>query len=181
MRKTSKLASDLRKDAKNNNIDREAFYWLQSMDTEEKSIYKCEYYNYLYNSPETEKVLFRINNRLYMKYPEIKKLNKKIFELKYEERILYQDEINNLLLDIEKYNKLPLYKKIINKLRFIYRNIGEWKIIIYINNIEYRVFFLGLKTNNFNSSYYQYLHEVKPDNYIIINGDSLGIHRGIIA
>jgi len=174
MRRTSQLDSELRSDAKDNNANREAFYWLQSMDTEEKSIYKCEYYDYLYNSPETEKVLFKINNRLYMKYPEIKKQNKKIFELKYEKRILYQDEINNLLMDIEKYNKLPLYKKIINKLRFIYRNIGEWKIIIYINNIEYRIFFLGVKTNNFNSKYYQYLHEVMPDNYKIIDSADKG-------
>ena len=141
------------------------------MNNDDNTDEMSEYFDFLFNSPETEKVLYKINNRLYIKYPKIIKNNKKLFEIKFEQRILFQDEINLLLMDIIEYNKIPLYRKIINRIKFIYRNIGQWKIIIYINNIEYKIFFFGIKKVNYNSKYCEYNHEVMPDNYKIIDGD----------
>jgi len=131
------------------------------------------YADYLYNSSEIEKVLLKINNELYIKYPKIEKPNKKILELKYETRILLQDELDILLSKIEEYNKLPLYRRIINRLKFIYRNIGQWKIVLYINNVEYKIFFMGIEMINYNSKYGKYQYEAMPDNYKIIKGEDI--------
>jgi hypothetical protein len=131
------------------------------------------YDDYLYNSPEKEKVLLKIKNELYIKYPKIEKPNKEILEFKYEKRILLQDELDYLFSEIKEYNKLPLYRRIVNKLKFICRNIGQWKIVLYINNVEYKIFFIGIKMTNFNSKYCKYLHEAMPDNYKIIKGEDI--------
>jgi hypothetical protein len=131
------------------------------------------YIDFLYNSPDIEKVIVKINKNLYIKYPTIKNRNKKFIKLKYETRILLQDEINWLLTDIDTIKKMPLYIKIVNKLKFIYRNIGQYKIIINIKNMEYKIFFLGIKIYNFNSKYCEYCHEAMPDNYKIINGEDI--------
>jgi len=131
------------------------------------------YIDFLYFSPDIEKVIVRINENLYIKYPTIKNRNKKIIELKKETRILLQDEINWLLTDIDTIKKLPFFVKILNKLKFIYRNIGQYKIILNIKNMEYKIFFIGIKVYNFNSQYCKYRHEAMPDNYKIINGEDI--------
>jgi hypothetical protein len=137
------------------------------------------YIDYLFNSPETEKVLLKIKNELYIKYPKIVKPNKKILEVKYETRILLQDELDVLLSDIEEYNNLPLYRRMFNKLKFVYRNIGQWKMMLYINNVEYKIFFIGIEMTSYNSKYGKYQYEVMPDNYKIIKGEDILSKREI--
>jgi len=131
------------------------------------------YYDYLYNSPETEKVLLKIQNELYMNYPKIVITNKKILEFKYETRILLQEEIEILLSDIVEYHKLPSYRRIIDKLKFIYRNMGQWKIVLFINNTEYKIFFIGIEITTFNSKYGKFCFEAMPDNYKIVKGEDI--------
>ena len=66
---------------------------------DEEELFSNLYYDFLYNSPEIEKIIFKYKNNLYIKYPKIEN-RKKLFEIKYEKRILFQDELNLLLIDI---------------------------------------------------------------------------------
>jgi hypothetical protein len=144
----------------------------KKFDKEPTDLEYTYFYEYLFDSKDIRKILIKYDDKLYIKYPGYNKRNK-IFEIKYEKRSFAQIEINNLLIPIVTYKDIPVYKKLFNKFYSIYKNIGQWKIIIHIKNVYCKIYFIGIILKFYNSQYYEYLHEFFPDNYCIINLEEL--------
>jgi hypothetical protein len=75
---------------------------------------------------------------------------KKLFiEIRHETKILTQEEIDSLLTVVGE--KIKLFYKIKNKIKWFYRDCSEWRIVIYKNNIYYKFGLSGIEKIDYNT------------------------------
>jgi hypothetical protein len=89
--------------------------------------------------------LTKIGKKLFREYPERKNRIGKI-HIEYETRVFSQAEIESMLFTVDEYKKLSFKIKIIfNKIKRFSKNIFQWKLIIPVNNVEYKICLKGIK------------------------------------
>jgi hypothetical protein len=100
------------------------------------------------NWPQIKRDIYlkKLGRKLFKKHPMRKnRKNKRTIRIRYETRILLQEEIDNLLISVDEYKKIPFHKKMVEKIKLFYRNICDWKLIIQFNSLEYKICLNGIK------------------------------------
>jgi hypothetical protein len=122
------------------------------------------------NEKERDIYLRNIGKKLLKKHPELKsRHNKMPIRIRRETRVLSQEEIDALLMTVDAYKKIHFHKKIITRIKWFYKNICEWKLIICFRDIEYKICLSGIERK----SHKKHLNETEGNYKEVLSRDEI--------
>lgn len=101
-------------------------------------------FKYCINTTKRDIYLIKLGKKLFKNHPLLKNNKVKInIKIKNEAKGLTESEIYSILTPVNP-NKLYLLGYKLNKIKAFFKDLCEWKLIIEINNLEYKICFHGL-------------------------------------